>query len=177
MSLHRSRLRIKEWGHIRHSGTLRDLELLHSRNRGKAGKQQTVSLFPTNKSQDGETQRAAGSLREGSVTSPSTNSRHCALIQPPCLPHHAQPGRSAPSQAEPGVTLAWGLCGLGLSLAVEMSMQECRVLGESRTTSHPGLTLCLPDERIGAGFLTERENLIQRAVVLKFFHDFSPLKC
>lgn len=168
--------------HIRESlrDPFRDFELpstmrsWYSRNRRKAGKQQAMSLSPTSKSQHGATQGAAGYLRKNSVTSPGANSRHCGLIQPLCPPHHAQPGRSTPSQAESRITVALGLCSVW---QWRWTCRECRILGESRTTPHPGLTLGLPGERAGTGFPTERENLIQRAVVLKFFHHSSPLKC
>lgn len=131
-----------------------------------------MSPSPTNKSQGGAVQGAAGSLRKGSVTSLGTDSGHWGLIQRPCLP----PMLSSFSGCQ---ELLWlrGSAGWCSVWQWRWACRECRVLAESRTTPHPGLTLCLLSERAGAGFQTERENLTQGAEVLEFFHHFSPLKC
>lgn len=92
----------------------------------------------------------------------------------PTMPN--QGGQLLPRLSQ-GLLWLWGSAGYCSVWQWRWTCRECRILGESRTTPHPGLTLGLPGERAGTGFPTERENLIQRAVVLKFFHHSSPLKC
>lgn len=114
------------------------------RNKGKAGKQQTTSPSPTNKSQDGGSREQLATSGKAALLLPARTAGTVATPSPPACPAgHAQPGRSTPSRADLDITLAQGLCRLVLSLAVKMRMQ--RMWGKqgqsSSLTASPTLAL------------------------------------